>query len=427
MMTNAMIANIILVFILISLIANKIPTGLTALLGALAMALFGIISFSDVLSQFGSDTVMMVVGVFVIGNTMFETGCAQLIGKVLVRIKGVGTNEKNFLTFIMIFTAGLSAFVSNTATLAMMLPLIASVAATSGGTITKKNTYMATAIASIVGGNISLAGSTPQLVAQGILEQTAGCRTLTFFELARGTLPVLIVMLIYFVTIGYRFQKRVFDFPDVPDCGAATRQSDAISYKKAILSATIFIGCVIAFATSIAKFGTIAIIGACLCCLTGCITPSRIWATMDWNTIIVLGGSLGFAAGMEQSGALRLIADNALAILGAGSASIWLSAAAIIIVCSAFSNLMSNTATTAMMAPIAIAMAQGMHQDPIPYVVMVIIASNLAFATPVSTPPMTMVLIGGYRFSDYLKVGGLFNIIAVVVAIFTLPVLYGLV
>ena len=140
-MTNAIIAIIILICILVSFILNKIPIGLTALLGALAMAIFGIIPFSDALSNFGSDTVMMVAGVTVIGNTLFETGCAQLLGKALVHIKGVGTNEKIFLIAVIVLVTVLSAFVSNTATVAMMIPLIASVAAASKGRITKKNTY----------------------------------------------------------------------------------------------------------------------------------------------------------------------------------------------------------------------------------------------------------------------------------------------
>lgn len=100
-MTNAIIAIIILICILVSFILNRIPIGLTALLGALAMAIFGIIPFSDALSNFGSDTVMMVAGVTVIGNALFETGGAQLFGRTLVSIKAIGTNEKVFLIVLL--------------------------------------------------------------------------------------------------------------------------------------------------------------------------------------------------------------------------------------------------------------------------------------------------------------------------------------
>lgn len=425
-MTNAIIAIIILICILVSFILNKIPIGLTALLGALAMAAFGIIPFSSVLSNFGSDTVMMVAGVTVIGNTLFETGGAQLLGKTLINVKGVGTNEKVFLIVIIVLVAIISAFVSNTATVAMMIPVISSVAAASKGKITKKNTYMAMSIASVVGGNATLAGSTPQLVAQGVLEQTAGCRSLAFFELAKGTLPIVLAMIVYFATIGYRLEKRILDFPDPPN-SASTKKSEEISYQKVVISALVFVGCMVAFVAGIATFGTIAVLGACICVLTGCISPKRVWETMDWRTIVVLGGSLGFASGLEQSGALQLIADQFLLRMGGENVSVWFVSAVIILICSILSNMMSNTATTAIMTPFVIALAQGVGHDVIPYVVMVIIGSNLAFATPMCTPPLTMVLVGGYRFTDYLKIGGLFTIIAVIIAVLTIPVLYGLV
>jgi di/tricarboxylate transporter len=57
---------------------------------------------------------------------------------------------------------------------------------------------------------------------------------------------------------------------------------------------------------------------------------------------------------------------------------------------------------------------------------MTIIGSNLAFATPVSTPPITMTLVAGYRFMDYMKVGGLFNLLTVIFASFTIPFIYGI-
>ena len=97
----------------------------------------------------------------------------------------------------------------------------------------------------------------------------------------------------------------------------------------------------------------------------------------------------------------------------------------IILLTALLSNVMSNTATVAVLAPLGINVALKMGADPITFVIGIIIASNLAFATPIGTPPMTMVLIGGYRFSDYVKVGGLFNVIAVVVTIFAVPLLYG--
>ena len=286
---------------------------------------------------------------------------------------------------------------------------------------------MAVGIASIVGGNATLAGSTPQLIAQGILEETAGVRTLTFFELMKGTIPQLIILVVFFVTVGYKLQQKVFDFPEVTNGPEDADEEPAINKKKALISALIFVGCIVGFASGWADFGVIALLGACACVMTGCISVQRLWETMDWRTVTVLGGSLGFATGMSKSGAIELIADKVLTLLGGQGASPMLVSAVIIVLCALMGNVMSHTATSAIMTPFAIAIGMAMGVDPIPLVIMVIIGCNLAFATPISTPPLTMVLVGGYRFSDYIKVGGLFNLLAVIVAIFTIPFLYGLV
>ncbi|NCB62728.1 MAG: hypothetical protein EOM52_03800 [Clostridia bacterium] len=282
-------------------------------------------------------------------------------------------------------------------------------------------------IASVLGGNITLAGSTPQLVAQGILEQTPNCRLLTFFELVPAALPLVIVMVIFFATVGYHLQEKFFRFEEVSVNTVEREMEKPVSIWKTIASAVIFLMCVIGFTVGVAPFGIIAMFGACLCCLTGCITPRRIWETMDWRTIVVLGGSLGFASGMEKSGALDLIAQKVLPLMGGAHASVWLITTALLTICALLSNLISNTATAAIMTPFSIALAQGMGRDPIPFVIMVIIGCSLAFATPMSTPPITMTLIGGYRFTDYLKVGGIFNLIVLIVGILTIPILYGLV
>ena len=424
-MASSTIAIIILLCVLTSFALNKISLGLTAMLGSLAMAVFGVMGFEDVFAGFGDNAVVMAFGVIVVGNSLFETGCAGLVGRKIAGCKRIGTNERVFLITILIITAAISAFVSNTATVAMMMPLIATVSAESNGRISKKNSYMAVGIASVLGGNATLAGSTPQIVAQGILQKTDGVRELTFFELTRSALPTLIVFFIYFATIGYKLQKKAFDFPEITDSATANRESDEIDIKKVWISAGIFLLCIFGFVSGYATFGAIAASCACLCVLTGCITPKRLWATMDWSTIAVLGGALGFAGGMSKSGAVELIAGRILVLLGGGS--MFVIGAIIIVICALMSNLMSNTAVTAIMTPFAIALAQKMGGDAIPLVIMTIIGSNLAFATPVSTPPMTLTLSAGYRFTDFVKVGGLFNLIVVITAIVFIPIIYGIV
>lgn len=423
-MPQLVIALIITVLVIISFAVQVIPLPLTAMLGALAMVVFGIIEPADAISAFGSDTVMMVAGVIIIGNAIFETGLAEKLGASILNLPIIGGKEKRLLLTVMIIITVLSAFVSNTAAVAMFLPLVASIAQSSNGKIKKKNCYMAMGIASVVGGFCTQSGSTPQMVAQEILLETDGLRGLTFFELTKLGILIAIVMFIYFLTVGYRLQERCFNFPEVPNT-STTQQTVSQSTWKQVVSGLILVGCVIGFISGVLSFGIISLLSACACILTGCISQKRVFETMDWSTIIVLGGSIGFANGMEESGAVNLIGDALVNSFGQNGGNVLLVFGMIILLTALLSNVMSNTATVAVLAPLGIDVALKMGADPITFVIGIIIASNLAFATPIGTPPMTMVLIGGYRFSDYVKVGGLFNIIAVIVTIFAVPLLYG--
>lgn len=422
-MDQSVLSLIILCVIIILFATRLIPLGITAVLGATAMAVTGIISYNEAYAAFGSDTVMLIFGMIVVGNAFGETGFTDVLGKGLVKIPAICKNERLFLIIIMTVVAVISGFMSNTATVAIFLPLIASVAKSSGGAITKKNTYMAVGIASIIGGNLTLAGSTPQIVAQGILTQTDGCRPLTFFELSKGAIPLILTMIIFFITVGYRLQKQVFNFEDVET--SSTVENKHVKKSKVIICGLIFLWCIIGFVFNIFSIGTVAIIGACACVVTGCISFERAFSTMDWTSILVLGGSMGFSKGLEKSGALQMLSRTMIDMLG-NAASPLIVFAMFLILAAIMGNIMSHTATTAVLVPVAITVAMELGSSPVLFAVAVIFGCNLAFATPVSTPPLTMTLCGGYRFSDYVIVGGALNIICVIVALITLPLLYGI-
>jgi len=423
-MSHSILSLLILIVSVFFFVTRLIPLGITAVLASVAMATTGIITFNEAFSSFGSDTVMLILGMIVVGNALTETGCTDIIGKALIKIPGISKSEKLFLIVVITVVAMLSGFMSNTATVAIFLPLIASIAKTSAGTITKKNTFMAVGMASIIGGNLTLAGSTPQIVAQGILTQTDGCEPMTFFLLSKAALPLMITMLVYFFTMGYILQKKTFHFDETAD-----KYENAaiclIDNKKAAIAGLIFLFCVIAFATEIATLGTIAIVAACACIITGCITVDRAAATMDWTSIMVLGGSLGFSKGLAQSGALQMLADNLINLVGAFATPFRLFALFLILT-SLIGNFLSSTATAAIMIPIAIKVALEMGSNPTTFSIGIVIACSLSLATPVSTPPLTMTLIGGYRFSDYLVIGGILSIACMIIALVTLPLIYGL-
>lgn len=217
-MEPSTIAIIIIMAVIVLYATEIIPLAVTSILACLAMGIFHVLPFKDAFAGFSNDIVMMVIGVVIIGEALFETGVARIIGETIISI--VGTNERVFLLVIILIAAGLSAFLSNTATVAMLMPIVATAAAKSGGKITKKNTYMALGFAAVAGGACTLVGSTPQLVAQAILKET-GNRPMGFFELGYGGIPRVILIVVYYLTIGYWLQKKVFKFPEREDLNLA--------------------------------------------------------------------------------------------------------------------------------------------------------------------------------------------------------------
>ena len=212
--------------------SGKVPLSVTAVGAALAMGICGVIPFTSAFAGFASDVTMMVIGSMIIGEALFETGVAQKIGTSIIRM--VGIREKLFIVVCVVVSAILSAFLSNTAVVAMMLPVVSATAASSRGDISRKNSFMAIGFAANVGGGMTLVGSTPNVIGQGILAD-AGLETMSFFDLTWGSIPRLLFIILFYATIGYALQKRFFDFEEKYDLSQdAQEEEDQTQYLSLI-------------------------------------------------------------------------------------------------------------------------------------------------------------------------------------------------
>lgn len=426
-MSQITIALIIAVIVIILYATQMLPLTVTAMLSSLVFAFVGIISFEDSIVSFGSDALLLVVGAVIMGNALVECGVTKIVGDSIMKVKVLGENERLLILVAAALTAVLSAFLSNSACVAIFMPVLAAVAKSSEGKITVKNTFMAIGIASVAGGTCTLVGSTPQIIANGILAETEGCGTLGFFTLAPGGLVITAIVLAYFCTIGYKVQQKVFDFPDrIPGSMDDEDKPVVIKKKKAIISAAIFGACIVCFIAGIGTVGTVALAGGFLNIAAGCISQKKAFLTMDWTAFFVMGGALGFSKGMNESGAIEMIAEKTVALFGGESANPLIMCYALFILCSILSNLMSNAACSALLTPLGIATALAIGANPVTFVIMIIMGCNVSYCTPISTPPVTMTLQGGYRFMDYVKVGTPLTIVIMAVAPPIIGLIYGL-
>ena len=421
-MESSTIALIIIGLLMILYMSEIIPIATTSILACLALAIFGVIPFGRAFHGFGNDIVFLMAGMMTVGNALFETGAAELMGKKIISM--VGTNEKVFLGALVIVSMPISAFLSNTATAAIMLPIAASAIAASGGNFTKKNTFMVVGIAAVSGGALTLVSSPPQLIAQGILK-AGEHEVMGFFDVAMAGVPIFVALFIYTQTIGYRLQKKVFNFEELPDITPEVAEDKPRNKVKICISVLVLLFCIVGFVAEIWTVGIVAMVGAVVCVATGCISQKTVFNKMDWTTVVIFGCSFGFAAGLEDSGAGQMIAQQTIRLLGE-NVTPWLLCAALAFIAVILTNFMSSTATAALLIPIGVFSAIELGFDVRSVAMATAIAAGIGFATPMSTPPMTMTLTGGYRFMDYVKVGGLFNLIAFILLISLFPFILNL-
>ncbi len=423
-LNTSTIAIIILFFTIVSFVWGKIPLAITALSSAILMGIFKVIPFKVAFSGFSNDVTLMVIGSMIIGEAVFETGAADKIGRSIIKI--VGYDEKKFIVACILLTAILSALLSNTAVVAMMLPVVAAVSKVSKGKIKKKNLYMAIGFAANVGGGMTLVGSTPNVVGQGMLIES-GIEGMKFFDLTLGSIPRLIFMVIFYITIGVRLQNKIFNFEEIErriDSNNENTNKSTTNIKM-ILSVVIMILMIVGFISEIWTVGTVAMVAGIFCIVTGCISLKAVFERIDWNTIWILAGSFGFAAGLSESGAGELIANRIISMLGA-DVSLYKLLIIFTIISVILSNIMSSTASSAMICPIAISMCQVLNLPAKPVIMAIVWGLNLAFLTPVATPPVTMTLQAGYRFLDYTKIGSILMIGSLIITILIYPLVFSL-
>ena len=158
--------------------------------------------------------------------------------------------------------------------------------------------------------------------------------------------------------------------------------------------------------------------------LTGVISEKDALKSIDLKVVFLFGGSLTLAKALDTTGAGELIADKIVGLLGADPSPILLLLVIFIVTC-VLTNFMSNTATTALMIPIAVSLANNLGADPRAVVIATVIAGSCAYATPIGMPANTMVVgLGGYKFKDYVKSGLPLILVSFVICMILLPILF---
>ena len=188
-----MIATLIILLIsAILFVSGKVRSDLVALCALLALLLCQILEPSEALSGFSNTTVIMMIGLFIVGGGIFQTGLAKMIGSKVMTL--AGNSELRLFLLVMIVTSAIGMFVSNTGTVALMLPIVVSMAAAAGSS--PRRLLMPLAFASSMGGMMTLIGTPPNLIVSDTLA-SAGFEPLGFFSFLPVGLVTLLVGILY--------------------------------------------------------------------------------------------------------------------------------------------------------------------------------------------------------------------------------------
>jgi len=197
------------------------------------------------------------------------------------------------------------------------------------------------------------------------------------------------------------------------------------SREKMLLALIILAGMLLLLLTHWVAVSTAVLLAAFLMIITGCLPVKDAYDFVDWKSVILIAGMLPMATALENVGLVHLSAEWLAGTLGSFGA--YPTLISLFLITSLFTQIISNTATTVLIAPVALSLSRTLGYQPQALLMTVAIAASTAFASPVSSPVNTLVMgAGDYRFSDYLKVGGPLILVTMVVSLLLLPLLWPL-
>lgn len=357
------------------------------------LALTGIVNAGKAFADFANTTCMFFMAIFVLGRAIMKTGLADFIGETVINM--IGSTEKRLTLSVATVTAAMSAFLNDTGTTGCLMPIVAAMA--QKAKINLSRVYMTLAFFASMGGTITLVGTTPHIVASGLLEK-AGYASFGFFEFTKVGLPITIVGGLYMYFIGSRL------LPDIPSAYESVARTATRDKRGMIITFSVFALLVISLATKLMPFHLAAILGSIIVIVTKCITVEDALSSFSMPTLFLVAGIFPLSSAMSSTGVAKIFVDFTSSFANGVHPLV------AILIISGITTLMTQfmmgTSLSAIMLPLGILYAQSLGLDPRGVVMAIAVASSLAFCTPFGTGPNLLVWKpGNYEISDYFKVG----------------------
>lgn len=208
------------------------------------------------------------------------------------------------------------------------------------------------------------------------------------------------------------------------ECSVADMEIEPRQGKKTALAGLIMIGMVALSAFNVMPLLQAAVLAAIVMVLFGCCTSSQAFKSIDWQIIVIFACSVALGAAIEKTGLAEMAAHGLLAMCGTNPLLVLI---AICLTGTFMTEFISNTACGAMFYPIAMSAAAATGANPLTFAIALMIAVSSSFATPIGSPTHMLVYIpGGYKFTDFTKIGFWMNLIMLAANIFITTLIYPL-
>ena len=166
-----------------------------------------------------------------------------------------------------------------------------------------------------------------------------------------------------------------------------------------------------------------ALISAGVVLLTGCVPISKAYKGISWTSVVMIAAMIPMGIALQKTGTAQLIANGLVDYLGAIHPIALLGG--VFLLTTTFSQVINNSATAVLMAPIAILAANSLNLSPEPFMIVVAISASTAFLTPIGTTTNAMVMTaGGYKFMNYFKVGAPLLILFFIISLILVPMIW---
>ncbi len=409
-------------------LTEAIPLSITAILPLIVIPSFTNVNISDVAKPYANPVIFLLLGGFILGLG-FQKSNLHLRFAMLV-LKKIGSTKKNILGGIILSTAFLSMWISNTATCLLMLPIVVSILdkmEIKNDFIYKKILLLAIAYSASIGGIATLVGTAPNAIFAGFLMENYDLE-INFIDWMKFSLPLVFLL----ITVLWFFFNFFIESKNVP---ISKNNFIYDQYKKLgpfsskekitmiILLLTIFLWLSKKSINSALSINltdsSIALFGSLLFFIIpyeryNFVLNKSWFKEIPWNILILFGGGLSLASSINSSGLANLISESLFVF---SELEIYLIIILMALIISFMTEITSNTATTLLFLPIVASFASKFNYDLILLCLPIIISASCAFMMPIATPPNAIIFsTNQIKITFMVRIGFVMNCTAIILS-----------